>query len=292
MATEPAENAWSISRLLSWTEQYLRQKGIESPRLEAQILLAHVLQVPPIQLYVRSEEPTSEETRSAFKALLKRRVEGCPVAHLVGYREFYKLRFDVSPAVLVPRPETELLVMKALELIKGRPGARVLDVGTGSGCIAVSIAHQAGAADVTATDVSPAALEVARANAARHGLGGRIRFLEGDLFGPVPRERFDLIVSNPPYIAEDEFPLLAAEVREHDPRQALAGGLDGLSVLRPLIAQAPEHLTPGGHLLVEIGYKQEEAVRGLFEAAGFQLLKTLKDAAGHPRVIGGRWDHV
>src|SRR5690606_38934754 len=127
MATEPAENAWSISRLLSWTEQYLRQKGIESPRLEAQILLAHVLQVPPIQLYVRSEPPNSEETHSAFKTLLKRRVEGCPVAHLGGYREFYMLRFDVSPAVLVPRPETELLVMKALELIKGRPGARVLD---------------------------------------------------------------------------------------------------------------------------------------------------------------------
>src|SRR5580698_9045997 len=177
MTAEP----WPIRRLLQWTQQFLRDKGIESARLEAEILLGHALGCKRIDLYVRSEELTTEEQRAAFRPLIEKRVEGCPVAYLVGRREFYQLAFDVTPAVLIPRPETEHLVMESLRLIKGKDAPRLLDVGTGSGCIALSIAHQNKTAAVTGVDISAEALEVARRNAARHGLG-RVRFLAGDLF--------------------------------------------------------------------------------------------------------------
>lgn len=288
MASDSAGTDWPISRLLSWTEQYLRQKGIESPRLDAQILLAHVLNVPKIQLQVRFEELVSEEHRAAFKALIKRRVEGCPVAYLVGYREFFLLRFEVTPAVLIPQPDTETLISEALTVLKGQAQPRVLDLGTGSGCIAVTIAHQHHSAEVTATDISAQALEIAQRNADRHA-PDRIRFAEGDLFAAVTAgERFDLILSNPPYIAEGEFPDLPVEVREHEPRLALDGGPDGLAVVRELVHQAPAWLNPSGRLMIEIGYRQEEAVRGLFEAAGFANVATLRDRGGHPRVIRGQ----
>ena len=291
MANEPAAQpeVWSIRRLLEWTEGYLRQKGIENPRLEAQLLLAHTLGCSRTELYMRADEPIAEEPRKKFKELIRRRTEGCPVAYLVGQREFHLLSFEVSPAVLIPRPETETLLEECLRLIKGAEAPRVLDVGTGSGCIAISVAHKNKAARVTAIDVSPEALTVAKRNAEKHGLAERVRFLEGDLFAPVPAgERFDVIVSNPPYVGQDEFPALAKDVRDHEPRLALDGGPDGLAVYRRLIAEAPAYLEPGGWLLVEIGATQEAAVRGLFEQNGLAVERTLKDLAGHPRVMVGR----
>src|SRR3954469_9842263 len=201
MATE----TWTVRRLLEWTEDFLRKKGVESARLEAQILLAHALGCKKIDLYVRHEEEPAEDKRAAFRETIKKRADGMPVAYLVGHREFYSLEFAVSPAVLIPRPETETLVMEALRRLKPLAAPRVLDVGTGSGAIAVAIARQHKTARITAVDVSPTALAVATSNAQRHLVGDRIAFVEGDLFAPVGGQTFDLIVSNPPYIADAEF---------------------------------------------------------------------------------------
>jgi release factor glutamine methyltransferase len=279
---------WPIRRLLHWTQQFLRDKGIESARLEAEILLGHALGCKRIDLYVCSEELTTEEQRATFKALIKKRVEGCPVAYLVGRREFYQLAFDVTPAVLIPRPESEHLVMECLRLIKGKESPRILDVGTGSGCIALSVAHQHKTADVTGVDISLEALEVARRNAARHGLQ-RVRFLAGDLFDPVQGEKFDAIVSNPPYIAAGEFAGLAKEVREFEPKLALDGGPDGLTVYRRLIPEAASHLAAGGHLLLEIGATQEKAVRELIESTeSFDAIAIHLDGQRLPRVVDAR----
>jgi release factor glutamine methyltransferase len=208
------------------------------------------------------------------------------VAYLVGVRDFYLLPFEVSPAVLVPRPETETLVAEALAFLKPRTAPAVLDLGTGSGCIAVSIAHQKKDARVTAVDVSPDALDVAKRNAATHGVADRIAFLQGDLFAPVPSGTFDLVVSNPPYIAQHEFAGLAPDVREHEPRAALDGGADGLAFYRRIAATVSPFLNPGGKLLLEIGSTQDEAVRALLaEQPGLEVGATLKDMAGLPRVV-------
>jgi release factor glutamine methyltransferase len=279
---------WPIRRLLQWTQQFLHDKGIDSARLEAEILLGHALGCKRIDLYVRSEELTSEEQRAAFRALIKKRVEGCPVAYLVGRREFYQLTFNVTPAVLIPRPETEHLVMECLRLLKGKDAPRVLDVGAGSGCIALSIAHQHKTASVTGVDISPEALEVARHNAAKHGLQ-RVRFLAGDLFEPVRGETFDVIVSNPPYIAANEWAGLAKEVRDFEPKLALDGGPDGLDVYRRLIPESLSYLMTGGHLALEIGATQESAVRELIDSAnGFDAIATRLDGQKLPRVVEAR----
>lgn len=279
-----ASETWTVRRLLEWTEDYLRKKQVESPRLEAQILLAHALGCAKIDLYVRHEEEPPEDRRTAFRDMIRKRAEGMPVAYLVGHREFYSLSFDVTPAVLIPRPETETLVLEALRLLKPMDAPRVLDLGTGSGCIAVSLAKQHKTARVTAADVSAAALAVAAGNAAKHGVADRVTFLEGDLFAPVAGQTFDVIVSNPPYIAHGEFPTLDPGVRDFEPRSALDGGPDGLDVYRRLAAAAADFLAPGGTLLVEIGPTQAPAVRELF-AARLDPGPTFKDAAGRPRVV-------
>jgi release factor glutamine methyltransferase len=283
--TPVSPTSWTIKNLLAWTTDYLNSKGIPSARLEAQILLAHVLSCRRIELMVRYEEVPPESLRAQFRELVKRRVEHWPVAYLIGQREFYLLPFEVSPAVLIPRPETETLVLAALDLMKTRPGARVLDLGTGSGCIAISLAHQSPAAQVTAVDLSPDALEIARRNAHRHGVMERVTFLQGDLFKPVPAgAQFDVIVSNPPYVTCAELAELAPEVRDHEPRLALDGGTDGLNVYRRIAAEARPYLAPGGTVLVEHGYQQGESVRAIFAETGWQVRPTVKDAAGLPRV--------
>src|SRR5947209_2311404 len=179
---------WTVGRLLQWTEKFFAEKGVESPRLDAEVLLAHSLGCKRIELYARSTEDTDERRRAAFRELVKRRVDGCPVAYLVGEKEFYLLKFHVGPEVLVPRPATESLVMKALDLCKSLAAPRVLDIGTGSGCIAVSIAHQHKAATVVAIDTSDPAIAVARRNAERHGVADRIRFLRSDLYADLNGE--------------------------------------------------------------------------------------------------------
>jgi release factor glutamine methyltransferase len=282
-----ASETWTVRRLLEWTEDFLRKKQVESPRLESQILLAHALGCTKIDLYVRHEEEPPEDRRTAFREMIRKRAEGMPVAYLVGHREFYSLSFDVTPAVLIPRPETETLVLEALRLLKPLDAPRVLDLGTGSGCIAVSLAKQHKAARVTAVDISPAALAVAAGNAAKHGVADRIGFLEGDLFAPVAGQTFDVIVSNPPYIAHAEFPTLDPGVRDYEPRPALDGGPDGLDVYRRLAAAAAGFLAPGGTILVEVGATQAPAVRELL-AAKLEPGPTFKDAAGRPRVVTAR----
>jgi release factor glutamine methyltransferase len=282
---------WTVRGLLDWTVGFLKQKGVESAALEARILLAFALGCKQIELFTRADEVPDEAGRARFRELIRRRVEHCPVAYLVGVKEFFKLEFEVTPAVLIPRPETEFVVMECLRLLPRDRPARVLDLGTGSGAIAVSVAQQRPLADVTATDVSPDALAVARKNAERHNLAGRIRFLEGDLFDAVPAgERFAFVLSNPPYIDPAEFPSLAPEVRDHEPRLALDGGPGGLAAYERIAARAGDFLEPGGRLILEIGSTQCEAVRGLLAARGLTAGPALPDAAGLPRVVVARKD--
>jgi release factor glutamine methyltransferase len=289
MPPEPAPQptVWTIQALLKWTADYLRGKGFESGRLESEVLLAHVLGCPRIELIARSLEVPPDADRARFRELIRRRVEGWPVAYLVGTKEFYLLKFEVSPAVLIPRPETETLVLEALRRLKPLKEPTALDLGTGSGCIAVSVAHQKKDARVTATDISPDALDVAKRNAETHGVADRMTFAQGDLFGAVPAgSTFDLVVSNPPYVTPSELAALSADVREHEPRLALDGGPDGLAFYRRIAAGVGPLLKPGGSLLVEIGATQDEAVRALLgERPELELGPTLRDDNRLPRVV-------
>jgi release factor glutamine methyltransferase len=253
--------------------------------------LAHSLGCRRIDLYTRFEEPAGEEVRECFRGLVRRRVEGCPVAYLVGHKEFFALKFEVSPAVLIPRPESEFVVMECLRLARDMAEPRVLDIGTGSGNIAVAVARQYPGARVTAVDLSPEALAVAARNAARHGVAERVRFLEGDLFGPVPvGEQFDFVVSNPPYIAREELGGLPPGVRDYEPHLALDGGPLGYAVFDRLVADARHFLRPGGWLIVEIGAPQEGPARQKIQAhAGYELAPSIHDYSGHPRVLRARW---
>jgi release factor glutamine methyltransferase len=288
--TPPAAQVWTIGSLLNWTEKFFAQKGVESPRLDAQVLLAHVMGCKRIDLYARSTDEAPETERVRFRELVRRRVDGCPVAYLVGTKEFYLLPFEVTPAVLIPRPATEALVLAALERLRPLAAPRVLDVGTGTGCIAISIAKQNAAATVVATDVSTDALAVARRNAERHGVARRVAFVESDLFaGLTPESTFDLILSNPPYVRTGELAGLAADVREHEPRQALDGGPDGFSVIDRLLADAPAHLSSGGWLLAEIGADQGDGMlTRLRETAGLADVQIVPDRDGHARVAVAR----
>jgi release factor glutamine methyltransferase len=277
--------------LLDWTTKYLMQKGSESPRLDSEVLLSHALGCKRIDLYARHTEEAAEQGRQRFRELVRQRVEGCPVAYLVGRKEFFSLEFTVTRAVLIPRPDTECVVDECLRLAKGMAEPRILDIGTGSGCLAVAIARHHKTARVIAVDISMEALTVASANADKHGVAERVRFLHGDLFAPLAgEERFDFIVSNPPYIPHDEIPKLAPGVRDYEPHTALDGGADGFAVFDRLIAEAPAYLKPEGELLIEIGSAQQGQARERIERhGGYELAKTIHDGSGHPRVLIARW---
>jgi release factor glutamine methyltransferase len=281
---------WTVGSLLKWTEQFFTEKGIESPRLDAQILLAHALGCERIHIYTRFDEPVDAEQRGQFRDLVRRRVEGCPVAYLVGRKEFYKLSFEVNPAVLIPRPATEALVIAALEFLKPLAAPQVLDVGTGSGCIAISVAKHHAAATIVAVDMSDEALTVARRNAETHGVADRVTFRKSDLFAGLSHDApFDLILSNPPYIPTATLATLAVDVRDHEPRAALDGGADGFTVFDRLIAGATIHLRSGGALLVEIGFDQEAAaLQRVAVVPGLTSRPTIRDGDGRPRVINAR----
>jgi release factor glutamine methyltransferase len=278
---------WTIKALLAWTTDFLKSKGVAEARLEAEILLAYVLECKRVDLFVRHTEQPTDAQRAKFRELIQRRAGGWPVAYLVGYRAFYTLTFDVDPAVLIPRSDTETLVLEALTRLKAIPEPAVLDLGTGSGCIGVTITHEKKDSRVTATDVSPDALAVAQRNATKNGVADRMTFLQGDLFAPLaPGSTFDLIASNPPYIAQSEFAALAPDVRDHEPRSALDGGPDGLAFYRRIAAGVGPFLKLGGSLLLEIGYTQNDAVRSLLaERPELEVGPTLKDVGGHPRVV-------
>jgi release factor glutamine methyltransferase len=262
----PASESWTIGRLLQWTVDYLKQHQSDSPRLDAEVLLAHAAGCQRIELYTRFDVVADDALRDAFRSYVKQRAAGTPVAYLVGHREFYSHDFRVTPDVLIPRPETEFVVISLLDEAK-RSGRladplRIADVGTGSGVLAICAAIHLPQSHVTAIDISPAALTIARANAERHQVAERIRFLEGNLLDPVPAaETFDMIVSNPPYIGLSERDDLPRDVRDHEPALALFAGTDGLDVLRPLIAAAAKRLVPGGWLMAEFSPPQQPALR-------------------------------
>lgn len=256
----------------------------DSPRLDAELLLSQVSGLSRAQLFARLDDVLQPEDVERFEALVARRLRGEPVAYLTGEKGFWTLNLQVTPAVLVPRPETELLVEWGLELLAGRSSPRIADLGTGSGALALSLASERPDAQVEATEASPAALTVAKANAHTLRLE-RVRFHEGHWFEPLQREAYDLVVSNPPYIAHDD-PHLAALARE--PLSALTDGGDGLNALREIVTTAPDYLVPGGWLLVEHGYDQGAAVRALFEQAQLIDVGTRRDYGGRERATAGR----
>ena len=286
MPSDP-EDRWTVGRLLNWTRDFLKKKGSESPRLDAEVLLAHVLGCERVQLYTQYEDEVGDRDRSRFRDLDRRRAEGTPVAYLVGRKEFYSMTLAVSPAVLIPRPDSEFVVVEFLARFKGVESPRCVDVGTGSGCLALACAHQHRSARFVAIDLSPEALAVARSNAEKHGLSDRVEFRQGDLLAPVADEGpFDAIVSNPPYIATGVIPTLEPGVRDHEPHLALDGGEDGLRVVDRLIASSVPLLKAGGHLILEIGSDQEASVRALIaDRPELELAPTIRDSANHPRVI-------
>jgi release factor glutamine methyltransferase len=278
---------WTIGRLLNWTASYLAEKGADFPRLDAEVLLAHSLGCRRIELYTRHQEEAPEEVRTRFRDLIRRRVEGCPVAYLVGRKEFFSLEFEVTPDVLIPRPDTECVVLECLRLAKNFTEPTILDLGTGSGNIAVAVAHQLKSARVTAVDVSQEALGVAQRNAKKHGVSDRITSLQGNLFEPLSTEGpFDFILSNPPYIPSADMANLAIGVRDYEPHLALDGGADGFAVFDRIVDQARTFLKPGGYLILEIGAPQEVHAREkLGRIADYDLGLTIPDGAGHPRVL-------
>jgi len=292
MAGEQANSdVWTVGRLLTWTTEWLASRGSESPRLDAEVLLAFVRGCQRIALYTAFDVPVNDDERARFRGLVKRRGEGEPVAYLVGSKEFFSLPFGVSPAVLIPRPETEGLVIRVLDICQSAgEKTRIVDVGTGSGAIAVTLAKRMPLATFVATDISSAALAVARDNATRHGVADRIEFVECDLLdAPAAVGPWDVIVSNPPYVREDEFDALPRDVRLHEPRTALVSGPTGVEVIGRLAAAAAKSLAPGGWLLVEVGPSTATAAEQVI-AAHTELVPepTLKDLAGLPRIVQAR----
>jgi release factor glutamine methyltransferase len=284
---------WTIARLLSWTQTRFAEVGLDSPRVDAEHLLAHALKCDRMRLYVEHDKVINEQERAAFRELVRRRLQREPVAYIEGRRGFHALDLElhVDPRVLVPRPETELLVDWVLEELRPPPAPtmHVLDVGTGSGAIALALARARPDLVVAASDVSDDALAVAAENARRLGLP--IALHRSNLLADVPRPEGGCaaIVANLPYVARDVWATLAPEVRDHEPRLALDGGPEGLDVIRRLVAQAaaPGVLAPHGGLYLEIGWDQAQAVRGLLEDAGFHDVAARSDLAGHPRIVRG-----
>jgi len=285
---------WSIKDLLVWATDDFKKRGLESARLEAEVLLAATLGVDRVRLVIEATRPLNADELGHYKAAIVRRRRGEPLAYILGQREFYGRIFRVDPRVLIPRPDTEALVEVGLRRTEARRlFGRALDLCTGSGCVAVSFAKARPTWHVTGTDASDNALDVARDNAYRLGALWGVRFLPGDLFEAVDEaERFELITSNPPYIRADEIADLPENVRDFEPHLALDGGASGLSFYERISEQAPSRLTRGGVLAVEVGFGQAADVRALFEKAGFGELEITRDYAGVERVVSGKAHQV
>ncbi|HJN07182.1 MAG TPA: peptide chain release factor N(5)-glutamine methyltransferase [Pirellulaceae bacterium] len=288
------DEPWTIGRLLKWTTDRFKQSGALNPRLDAEVLLAEARGCERIQLYTAFDETPGEDVLKPFRQFVRRRIAGEPVAYLVGRREFYSMSFEVTPDVLIPRPETELVVVELLDGAKalnvsGRP-LRIADVGTGSGVIAVCAAKQIPNCEVVAIDVSAASLAVAQRNVELHGVGDRVKLLESDMLDDVLRNPlFDFVVSNPPYISAPEYRELAVDVRGYEPKLALLGGETGTELIETLIHQAATHLRVGGSLILEISPMVEDRVRQLIDAAeAFEPPRTVADLSGLARVITAR----
>jgi release factor glutamine methyltransferase len=272
---------WTIQKLLNWVTEYLKNKDVDSPRLSAELLLSHVLGLKRIELYTQFNKIVEQEQLTQLHELIKRSAEHEPIAYLTGKREFYSLEFEITKDCLIPRPETELLVERAIEFLRTRDGNQyVCDLCTGCACVAIAIARNFANCRIVATDISDAALEVAERNITRHGLGGRIELLRGDLFEPIilGPAKFDLIVCNPPYVSEPEFEKLSKNVRDFEPKVALTAGSDGLDIIKRIIADATQFLKPAGALMLEIGNEQGAFVHNLLENTGrFATITIEKD---------------
>lgn len=279
------QELWTIGRILKWTEQYFKQKNIESPRLDAEVLLSHILGRERIYLYVHFDEPLEPAELARYREAIKQRVQRVPVAYIIGEKEFMGLTFRVTADTLVPRPDTEILVQAAIERLRARGDApRFADIGTGTGAICLSVLHFLPKAQADTVDISPAARAVAEENAAALEVADRVTFHTGDLLAPLAGQCYDAILSNPPYIPDGDIAALAPEVRLKEPHTALAGGKDGLDFYRRLMADAPALLKDGGFLAVEVGIHQAAPVAALAIPA-FSRTEILKDYAGIERVV-------
>jgi release factor glutamine methyltransferase len=319
------QTAWTILELLRWTTDYFRTKEVSEPRASAEVLLAHTLGVSRLDLYLRYDQPLNAEELARFKALVVRRRNGEPVAYLTGHREFWSLDFQVTPAVLIPRPETETLVAAAVEVAKllggegrmapaltenssnpplptpygedveagFRSAPRGLELGVGSGAVVVALAKELPEINWIGVDISAAALAVAWHNVRRHEVLDRVHLLQSDLVSAFkPQVSFDLLVANLPYVPQPEWEQLPREIKDFEPRQALLAGKDGLDLIRPLVRQAHQYIKAGGWVLLEVGDRQAEKVEGLMQQSGaYDRVESIKDFSGIERVVRARRRH-
>jgi release factor glutamine methyltransferase len=271
--------------------QLFVENDVPSPRLNAELLLLFVLSRERAYLYAHPERELTPDEQSNFDEVIRERARGCPTQYITGHQEFWGLDLLVSPAVLIPRPETEHVVETVLELVKEYPfdgpgRLKLVDVGTGSGCIALALASELPHAEIHACDISEEALEIARVNAARLALGGRVLFRKSDLLSVYAGEHFDFVISNPPYVGECDADKVQKQVREFEPKVAVFSGREGMEIYRRLVPQAHKHLRPGGWLVAEIGYSEEDNVRNLL--AGWAEIQVTPDLQGIPRVVAAR----
>ena len=277
------KEVWTIGKILNWTKQYFEEKGVDSPRLDAEVLLSHILKCDRIHLYVNFDRPLVGEELSSFRQMVKARAQRMPVAYILGEKEFMGHSFRVTPDVLIPRPDTEILVEEAIRLLAEKEAPRIVDIGTGSGAILLSVLKGTEGSTGVAVDLSPAALAVAKSNGERLGLADRAEFRLGDLYAPVDG-LFDAILSNPPYIPVRDMEGLSPEVKQ-EPEMALVGGADGLDFYRRLIDDAPRYLKEGGIVLFEVGIGEAQDVAELGKRRGFSVQRILPDYAGIDRVV-------
>jgi len=287
------EEQWIVLKVLQWTTEYFKGKGFEQPRADAEVLLAHALGMERVQLYLNYDKPLSPEELAGFRGLVRRRAAYEPTQYITGKQEFWSLDFEVTPAVLIPRPETEVLVEKALEIAGNKPSL-VLDLGTGSGAIAVALAYERSAIRIIAADKSWPAIEIARKNALRNGVAERISFVVMDLFEAFgSRPLFDLIVSNPPYVSDAELLDLAPEIANYEPRSALrGGGKQGLALIRKILEKFHSHLKPEGSFLMEIGLGQAEILEAGLPSYLAGRFEFIEDYSGIKRVLHVRGKEV
>lgn len=284
---------WDIKGILKTTSDYLEEKEVLDPRLNAEILLSHQLNIDRITLYLHFDKPLTQDEVDGYRSLIRRLVDHEPVQYITGKQEFWSLDFAVGPSVLIPRPETEILVELALEKSRNMPCCKegkikILDLGTGSGALAVSIAKEMPEASLWATDISTEALKTARINAVAHDVSEKITFCQGNMWEPVIREgtSFDLIISNPPYVSDDEYPGLPAEVRDHEPRVALCGHSKGMFYIEKIIVEGWRHLNEGGYLMLEMDPRQTEAALQLVDRVGkYENGTRVKDYSRRHRVV-------
>ena len=281
-----AEEIWTIGKILKWTEEYFAKAGLDTPRLDAEVLLCYVLQKERIHLYVHFDQPLSKDELAQFKGYIKERVLHKPVAYIVGHKDFMGLEFKVTEDTLIPRPDTEILVEAVISRLKtgGEPGV-IADIGTGTGAICLSLLNYLTSLKAVTVDISEKALAVAKENAQRLGLSNRIEFFHGDLLEPIKDRQFTAIISNPPYIPEGDIDTLAADVKDYEPVSALAAGPDGLDCYRRLVTAAGALLVDGGFLAMEIGINQREELEKLAKESDWGQVEVVKDLAGIDRVV-------